>query len=102
MQTLEIGTANLDVDMRTYESFEDAKLLAQEILSNRLDANVGCALIASTAAKLGYPKSLEIFFALAHDQSGHERVGISAVDCVDDIFVACRVLLESSINEHDV
>ncbi|KQV80981.1 hypothetical protein ASD15_13935 [Massilia sp. Root351] len=59
MQTFEIGTANLDVDMRTYETFEDAKLLAQEILSNRMNAKVGCALIASIAAKLRYPSECQ-------------------------------------------
>lgn len=85
--------------MRKYDTVDDAKLLAQDILSKSLDANVGCALIAAIAAKLRYPESLALFSALAHDQSGHEQVGISSFDCADDIFEACRVLLGSSTNE---
>ncbi len=89
--------------MRTYETFDDAKLLAQDILSKSLDANIGCALIASIAAKLHHPESLELFSALAHDQSGHEQVGISTADCVDDVFEACRVLLVCSAEDrHDI
>lgn len=69
------------------------------ISSQSLDANIGCALIAVVAAKLRYPESLEVFSSLAHDQSGHEQAGISPLDCVDDIFEACHVLLGSSTNE---
>lgn len=85
-------------DIRTYDTFDDAKLLAKDILSKSLDANIGCALIASIAAKRRYPEPLELFSALAHDQSGHEQVGISTADCVNDIFEACHVLLGSSTN----
>ena len=82
--------------MRNYETFDDAKLLARDILSKSLAPTVGCALIASIAAKLHYPESLELFSALAHDQSGHQQFGISAADCVVDVFDACRVLLRGS------
>jgi len=82
--------------LRTYETLDDAKLLAQDILAKSLDANVGCALIASIAAKLRYPELLEAFAALAHDQAGHEHVGISKADCVDDILDACCAFLGSS------
>lgn len=86
--------------MRTYETLDDAKLLAQDVLKKSLDANVGCALIASIAAKLRYPEPLAAFAALAHDQSGHEHVGISKADCVDDILDACRAFLGNADVRH--
>jgi hypothetical protein len=86
-------------DMRTYETLDDARLLAQDILAKALDANVGCALIASIGAKLRYPESLEAFAAFAHDQAGHEHVGITEADCVDDILDACRAFLQSASND---
>jgi hypothetical protein len=85
--------------MRTYETLDDAKLLAQDILAKSLDANVGCTLIASIAAKLRYPESLEAFAALAHDQAGHEHVGISKADCVDDILDACYEFVGNAAND---
>lgn len=84
--------------MRKYETLDDAKLLAEDILGKSLDANVGCSLIAAIAAKLRFPESLEAFAALAHDQSGHQHVGISKADCVDDILDACRAFLDSAAN----
>lgn len=90
-------------NIKSYETIADAKLLAGDILAKSLDATVGCTLIASIAAKLHYPESLEVFSALAHDQSGHEQFGISAADCVDDVFEACHALLRGSDkNCHDV
>lgn len=79
--------------MRKYESLQDATILAQEVLADMVDPYTACALIASISAKLKYSDSLAQFACLAHDQAGHEHVGISAADCVDDIFEACRVLI---------
>lgn len=84
--------------MRSYETMEDAILLAEDILSTSLDANRGCALIAAISRKLGHPESLEMFTALAHDQSGHESFGIDAKSSIDDIVFACRELLLTSIS----
>lgn len=80
--------------MRKYETFEDVRLLAQDILAGVADPNRACALIAAISAKLQYPPSLAAFSCLTHDQTEHEHVGILAADCVDDIFEACRVLIE--------
>lgn len=79
--------------MRKYETLDDAKLLAQDVLSQARDANAACALIASISTKLQHPEPLEIFYALTHDQSGYEHVGILASDCLAEIFAACRRLL---------
>lgn len=84
---------------RTNITLHDVKFFAHDILAKTLDANTGCAQSSSIATKPEYPVVLEVFPALAHDQSGHEHVGISSGDCVDDIFEACRMLLNDSSND---
>lgn len=79
--------------MGRYETVEDARLLAEEVLAGSLGPNAGCELIASIAAKLNYPPALEPFAAIAHDQEGHEALGITADSCIDDIVHACRHLI---------
>ncbi|MDN2710163.1 hypothetical protein O0880_12110 [Janthinobacterium sp. SUN118] len=87
--------------MRQYETIGDALLLARDVLDRSLDANQGCALIATIAGKLGHPPSLEDFTVLAHEQTGHQCFGIAAEDCVDEIFSACHSLLEAGIAKTD-
>lgn len=87
--------------MRQYETIDDALLLARDILARTLDANQGCALLATIAGKLGHPPSLEDFTALAHEQTGHQCFGIAAEDCIDEIFSACHSLLDASISKPD-
>ena len=79
--------------MRSYETVEDACLVAADVLAGSIDPNTGCALVASIAAKLNYPPALELFTAIAHDQEGHEAFGITAESCIDDIVHACRSLI---------
>ena len=79
--------------MKEYETIEDARSLATEVLNCSLAPNAGCALIASIAAKLKYPIELEAFVAIAHDQEGHEAFGITAESSIADILHACRQLL---------
>ena len=81
--------------MRTYQTIDDAKILASEILSKSLAPNVGCTLIAAIATMLEYPEPLEGLVALAHEQERHG--GRSADDCVNDIFLVCQQLLTISI-----
>lgn len=81
--------------MGSYESMEDACSVARGVLSGQTNPNTGCAVIASIALKLGYPASLEMFVAIAHDQDGHEAFGITAENCTHDIVDACRHLTAS-------
>ncbi len=43
----------------------------------------------------GWPDSLSEFGTLAHDQQGHEELGIAAESVVPEILEAARKLLES-------
>jgi len=79
--------------MRSYETVEDARSVAADVLAGSTDPNTGCALIASIAAKLNFPPALETFVAISHDQEGHEDFGITAESCIDDIVQACRRLI---------
>jgi len=81
--------------MRTYETFEDARSLANDVLTGSLAPNAGCALIASISRKLGYPSELLTFTALAHDQEGHDQFGITEGGCIDEIKQACQQLVDS-------
>jgi hypothetical protein len=79
--------------MRSFESMDDALHVAKEILHGHLDSNLGCGLIAEIARKLNFPSNLEKFVLLAHEQTEHEHVGITAESCVPVILIACRELL---------
>jgi hypothetical protein len=81
--------------MKKYETVEDARSVAEEVLAGSIDPNAGCAVIASIAVKLSYPPALEPFVAIGHDQKGHDAFGITAENCIDDIVDACRHLIES-------
>lgn len=83
--------------MKRYETLEDARLVAEEVLAGLIGPNAGCALIASIAAKRNYPSALEPFAVIAHDQEGHEAFGITAESCIDDIVHACRHLIIKQI-----
>lgn len=79
--------------MPNYNSIEDALLVAKDILSGRVDPNLGCGLIAEVYRQLGSPQFLRQFSLLADEQNGHEALGISARACVPEIMAACRELI---------
>lgn len=81
--------------MNRYETVEDARSVAEEVLAGSIGPTVGCALIASIAAKLSFPVALEPFVVIDHDQKGHDTFGILAENCIDDIVDACRHLVGS-------
>jgi hypothetical protein len=77
-----------------YESLEDAMIVARHVLAGDIDPNLGCGLIAGIAEKLGRPAELSGFDLLAHEQTGHEALGITAASSVPDIVAECRRLVE--------
>ena len=79
--------------MQTYNSMEDALLVANAILAGNLDPNLGCGLIAEVSRKLEFPGSLEQFALLAIEQDDNVPLGISAKACVPEIMAACRQLI---------
>lgn len=75
---------------RVLPSGEDRiRLLAKRIASNMnkgiKNLNDGCLELSDISKSLGSPKSLSIFELLAHEQYGHDKVGITAENIRPDI-----------------
>jgi len=81
------------MDRNNNELFKKAVFLAQKILSGELDPNQGCAEIGDINRQLGWPTELSGFGALAHDQAGHENLGITPESCIPDILNECKTLV---------
>jgi hypothetical protein len=79
--------------MQSLETMADARVVATRVLAGDIDPNHGCNMIAAVGENLGLPKELGMFALLAHEQSGHESLGMTAESCVPDILAACRELL---------
>ena len=79
--------------MQTFDSMKDALLVASRVLAGEIEPKLGCNMIAAVGENLGHPRELSMFALLAHEQSGHESLGITAASCVPDILAACRDLL---------
>ena len=76
-----------------YDSMADARRVAAEIVNRSMEPSLGCSLIASISSKLASPSELQPFELLAHEQSGHEHIGIHPTELVPLIFQACHELL---------
>jgi len=62
-----------------------SKLIARDILENKIDPNDGCDIIRNISIHLDYPDELAGFHLLAHSQYDHEKIGIYAKDLIPDI-----------------
>ena len=79
--------------MQKFESMDDAVQVAREVLAGKTDPYLGCGLIGAIGRQLNYPVALQLFTILAHEQTGHEHLGITAESCLSDILAACRDLV---------
>lgn len=75
------------------ELLQEAVSIAQKILSGELQPNAGCTLIGDINRELDWPPELGSLGLLAHDQTGHEHIGITAESCVPEIIDECRKLV---------
>ncbi|WP_374347234.1 hypothetical protein [Chitinimonas sp.] len=81
-----------------YETFADARRIAKEVLAGA-DPYLGCGLICEISKKLGSPPSLALFELLAHEQSGHEHLGITPDDLLVEILAALRALVSDNAGQ---
>jgi hypothetical protein len=81
--------------MSHYEAVTDALRVARDIEAGAVDPHLGCERIALISRRNGSPALLSVFELLAHEQSGHEHVGITAESTLPGITDACRALLEA-------
>lgn len=66
--------------MKSYETMEDARRVASEVLAGAMDPYLGCGLIGAIGGKLNHHADLMEFVHLAHLQEGHEHVGFTKAD----------------------
>ena len=70
--------------------------IANEILSNKIDTNIGCGLISELSTQNNSPDELQIFELLAHEQYEHEHIGITAENKKPQIIEECKILVKNS------
>ena len=73
-----MGELGLPVPVGKPYKLAMARHIAKAIIAGTVDANHGCGRIAEINHELGWPDELSAFGALAHEQSGHENLGITA------------------------
>ena len=73
-----------------------ARLIAKRILDGQVEPNEGCARIAEINQRLGWPDELTTFGMLAHEQTGHEHIGIKGT--VPEIMSAAQALVELELS----
>ena len=73
-----------------------AKHIAENIISERINANAGCNKIAKINRELDWPKELSGFGMLAHEQTDHEYLGITAESLRESIIEEARNLVNAT------
>ena len=71
----------------------EAASLCREVLAGSRDPNKACERLGQICAELDWPESMQMFSLLAHDQQGHEHLGMTAENTVPDIIAACKEFL---------
>jgi hypothetical protein len=73
---------------------EQAKEIARHILGGKCDPNDGCEKLSELCARAGWPPELLGFYALAHEQTGHEQLGFDRENTAPLIIDECNALLK--------
>ena len=67
--------------------------IARRIIAGRVNPNDACALLAEVSESLNSPDELWAFELLAHEQYGHEHLGITAESSAAEIIKECHRLV---------
>jgi hypothetical protein len=70
-----------------------AKEVAHGILAGHIQPNVGCSELGDICRELDYSSGLGPFGLLAHTQTDHESIGITAENSIPEILQECRNFL---------
>ena len=81
------------VQSHTLPLMEGCTEIARRIIAGRVNPNDACTLLAEVSRSLNFPIELETFYALSHDQHGHEHLGFTAESCAQEIIEECHNLL---------
>ena len=78
------------------EEIKKAIDIANDIILNKTDANLGCGLISELSIQYNSPDELQIFELLAHEQYDHEHIGITAENTKPQIIEECKILINKN------
>jgi hypothetical protein len=67
--------------------------IARRIIAGRVNPNDACALLAEVSQSLSSPDEIWVFEVLAHEQYGHEHLGMTAESSAADIVNECHRLV---------
>jgi hypothetical protein len=70
--------------------------IARRIIAGRVNPNDACTLLAEVSESLNSPDELWAFETLAHEQYGHEHIGITAESCAAEIIEECHRIVSLS------
>jgi len=88
---------NIVVPPKSILLIHRAKFLAIAILAGDISPNEGCRRIGEINLQLGWPEELAEFGLLAHEQTGHEDLGITAESLQPEIREATGRLLQREV-----
>lgn len=67
--------------------------IARRIIAGRVSPNDACTLLAEVGVSLNNPDEPSAFWALSHEQYGHEYLGYTAESCAAEIVKESRRLV---------
>jgi len=68
--------------------------IAKKIVSEEIDPNEGCSKIGEITETLDWPDELIGFWQLAHEQYGHEHLGMTAENTIPEIIKEAKELID--------
>ena len=78
------------------EVIKHATEIAEKILSKELNPNEGCTQISELSQNNEFLEELQIFELLAHEQHGHEHIGITEENTTPQIIEECERLVNKN------
>jgi hypothetical protein len=70
--------------------------IGKSIISKEINPNTGCAQLSELSQENNSPSELQIFELLAHEQYGHEHIGITAENTIPQIIEECENLVNKN------
>ena len=77
---------------------QEAVAVAGRVVAGELEPSLGCSMIGEINHELDWPADLSALGMLAHEQTGHEHVGITSESCVPEIITECEKLVAYAAN----
>ena len=92
-----LNELKLDIPPISVLLIHHAKKIAKAIIAGDISPNEGCRKIGEINFQLDWPEELAEFGLLAHVQTGHENLGITAENIQGEIREAAEQLLQREL-----